>query len=485
MQMENWLAASARTDGARPALRFAGATWSYAALAAGAASMAGGLRALGLLAGDRVAVLGETAPPTACALFALGWGRAVAVPLNARLHADEAAWQADAAECRMLLTTARHEALAERIAAGRPVVRLETLSGAPIAAEPLALDAVQAVVFTSGTTGRPKGAQITWGNHLHVALGTAARLGVLPDDRWLTCLPLYHVGGMSILFRAALFATCAVLHDGFDAARANADLDSGEATIASFVPTMLARVLDERGARAFPASVRLLLIGGAALSEPLLQRALALGAPISVTYGLSEAASQVATATPEQVRSKPGTVGRALRGAAIRVLGPDGEPAAVGEIGEIVVRGPVVMAGYLGMIPPDDELHTGDLGYLDGDGDLWVVQRRDDLIISGGENIYPAEVEAALRQHPDVADALVVGVDDAEWTQLPAALIVVQPGITLSIAALDEWCRERLARYKRPRRYLFVEALPVTSGGKISRALARNLLASAESRAQS
>jgi O-succinylbenzoic acid--CoA ligase len=335
---------------------------------------------------------------------------------------------------------------------------------------------VQSVVFTSGTTGRPKGAQITWGNHLQVALGTAARLGVLPEDRWLTCLPLYHVGGMSILFRAALFATCAVLHDGFDAARANADLDSGAANIASFVPTMLARVLDERDSRPFPASVRLLLIGGAATSDALLKRALALGAPIALTYGLSEAASQVATATPDDVKRKPGSVGRPLRGGAVRVVTAGGKPAAPGEIGELVVHGPVVMAGYLGADAPADGLHTGDLGYIDNDGDLWVVQRRDDLINSGGENIYPAEVEAVLREHPSVADALVVALEDAEWTQLPAALIVLQPGHAPNPEVLDAWCRERLSRYKRPRRYFFVDALPMTSNGKVSRALAREMV---------
>ncbi len=477
MRMENWLAASARTDGERLALHSAGETWSYAALAARAAAMAGGLREFGLQMGDRAALLGETAPLTAAALFALGWGRAVAVPLNTRLHPDEAAWQANAAECRLILTTARHRQLAERIAGGRPVVLVETLSGEPAPAQSIVLDAVQSVVFTSGTTGRPKGAQITWGNHLQVARGTAARLGVLPEDRWLTCLPLYHVGGMSILFRAALFATGAVLHDGFDAARANADLDSGMANIASFVPTMLARVLDERGERPFPASVRLLLVGGAAIGDALLKRTLAIGAPVALTYGLSEAASQVATAAPEDVRRKPGTVGRALRGADVGVMCSDGRPAAPGEIGEIVVRGPVVMAGYLGADPPRDGLHTGDLGYLDDAGDLWVVQRRDDLIISGGENIYPAEVEKVLREHPSVADALVVAIEDAEWTQLPAALIVSQSGHAPDAQTLDAWCRERLARYKRPRRYHFVDALPMTSNGKISRALARVMLA--------
>ena len=243
---------------------------------------------------------------------------------------------------------------------------------------------------------------------------------------------------------------------------------------------MLHRLLEQRRGKVWPSSLRHILLGGAAATPELLAAAHATGAPVATTYGLTEAASQVATMRPEDVIHKPGSVGKALMFTKVRVVDEAGNTLPPTEKGEIVVRGPTVMAGYYKN--PDAtaqvirttaqgarELYTGDLGYLDADGDLWPIQRRSDLIVSGGENIYPAEVEAVLRQHPAVADLCVVGLPDPDWGQSVAALVACHAGVQLTDAELMTFGRECLAGYKQPRLIRFVDRLPQTASGKIER----------------
>ena len=355
----------------------------------------------------------------------------------------------------------------------------------PEPGRPLDLREVHSIVFTSGTTGRPKGAMLTYGNHLWSAVASAFRLGTGPQDRWLLCMPLYHVGGIAIVLRCCLYGTTVVLQEGFDPVAVNQALDTQGVTLISLVPTMLHRLLEVRGERPMPATLRCILVGGAAAPPSLLEKCLALGWPVATTYGLTEAASQVATATPAQVRRKPGSVGKPLLFTQVRIVGEDGEELPPGEVGEIVVSGPTVMRGYYNRQPSavsrqrpavggqrsavGGPLHTGDLGYLDEEGDLWVVQRRTDLIVTGGENVYPAEVEQVLLAHPDVEEACVVGIADPEWGQRVAAAVVVRPGACLTEERLIAFCRQRLAGYKLPRVLRFVESLPRTASGKVDR----------------
>ncbi|RMF05138.1 MAG: o-succinylbenzoate--CoA ligase, partial [Chloroflexi bacterium] len=226
--------------------------------------------------------------------------------------------------------------------------------------------------------------------------------------------------------------------------------------------------------------LRVILVGGAEVSPQLADSCRELNLPVAATYGLTEAASQVATAAPGDTRRKPGSVGKPLLFSAVRVADPAGNSLPAGEIGEIVVSGPTVMAGYYRQ--PDatrqalrhGELFTGDLGYLDADGDLFVVQRRSDLIVSGGENVYPAEVERVLRSHPAVADACVVGLPDPEWGQRVAAMVVCAKPVAK--AALRDFCRQQLGGYKQPRLFKFVESLPLTASGKVHRDAVRRQL---------
>ncbi len=454
----------------------------YAQLAAQAARMAGQLAALGLRAGDRVAVLLDRSRAAVTLVHALGWLGAVVVPINTRLTAEEMRWQIKKAACQQVLTTLDNTPLSEALP-------LQALPASATSMPPAACssEAPFGILFTSGTSGRPKGALLTWGNLLANAVASAFRLGTLASDRWLLTLPLYHIGGLSILVRSALYGSAIRLpnfpNDHFDLQVIWQRLHEDHVTLVSLVPTMLYRLLKAYPeGSAWPATLRVILLGGAAAPPEVLRAALAAGLPVAVTYGLSEAASQVATATPEETRRKPGTVGKPLMGTQVRVVDEAGHDLPPNAIGEIWISGPNVMPGYYAdptanhRMLVDGWLRSGDLGYRDPDGDLWIVQRRSDLIISGGENVYPVEVEAVLRQHPSVAEACVVGLPHPEWGQQVAAAVVPLPGETVSPAGLSAFCRVHLGGHKIPRVWRVLPELPLTASGKIQRARVRDLL---------
>lgn len=312
--------------------------------------------------------------------------------------------------------------------------------------------AVHTVLFTSGTTGRPKAVELTVGNHAASARASTANLGTREDDSWLCVLPLFHVGGLAILLRSAMNATTVVLHDGFDADRVRDELEGGGVTLASLVATMLHRL---RGANLSEApGLRAILLGGGPIPSALLDWARDLRLPVAPTYGMTETASQVATIPPgEALRGL--RAGRALEGVDLRVA----------DDGEILVRGAMVAPGA---VAADGWLHTGDLGSLDGEGRLRVEGRRAELIVTGGENVMAAEVEQALRSHPSVADAGVVGIDDEEWGERVVAYVVREGEV--SELELVELCRAQLASYKVPKGVHFVAELPRNAAGKLVRA---------------
>ncbi|MFN8531446.1 MAG: o-succinylbenzoate--CoA ligase, partial [Anaerolineae bacterium] len=403
-----------------------------------------------------------------------------------RLTPEEHDYQLQHVGCRTLITLYPDEAGARKLtghkrrlialgAVQRPDL-VDSLDWSPIPESEIKryraievdLKAVAAILFTSGTSGKPKAVQLTYGNFYASAQASAARLGTREDDRWLLCLPLYHVGGLSILFRSALTRTPFVVLDRGYTIQTISDIILKErVTVVSLVPTQLHRML-QAGFEP-PPYLRLILLGGASASPELLHTAAERNIPIATTYGLTEACSQVATMPPDEAPHKPGSVGKPLRGTTVRILDEQGHDQPPGEYGEIVVSGPTVMKGYLGLPKAGGIFHTGDIGYLDAEGDLWVVQRRTDLIVTGGENVYPAEVESVLRQQPSVEEVCVVGIPNAEWGQQVAAAIAIKPGHSLTTDELTAFAREHLAGYKVPRRVLFVSALPMTASGKIER----------------
>ncbi len=479
-----WLSRQAAARPGRLALVAGPVRWSFQELDRQAGRTARQLAGLGVGEGSKVALLLRNGAPLVVLTHALLRLGAVMVPLNIRLAAPEAVWQLADSNAEVLVSDPRTAPLASDVARDRPSLRCITIGDPPsLLATPEArvalrdsidLSAVQGIVYTSATAGRPKGVQLTYGNHWWSAVGSALRLGLRDDDRWLAPLPFYHVGGLAMAWRSVIYGIPLLVHDTFDPRAANDEIDAGGATLVSVVSTMLERMLEVRGPKRFPPSLRCVLLGGGPAPASLIAACAARGVPVAPTYGLTETASQVATLAPGGIQHRPGSSGQALLCTQVRI-DRDGRTAAAGEVGEIAVRGPTVMRGYAGR--PDETaralrdgwLHTGDLGYLDGEGYLYVVDRRDDLIVTGGENVYPAEVEAVLRQHPAIADAGVIGVPDPTWGQAVAAVVVVRPDGRPGQEEIKAFCAGRLAGYKVPRRVWFVDSLPRSGAGKLLR----------------
>ncbi len=471
---KDWLGSRVAASPMQLAMQMGERQWSYAELNQMVDGCCARLVALNVQPGDLVGALLPNSLLYVCLIHALARLGAVLVPLNTRLTPPEWQWQVTHVGCKLVLCAP--EMVTREVVGDAHYLPVdeEWLDTATIFIDPhfqphpFDLNRAQAVVFTSGTSGRPKGAILTFANHFYGAMASAYRVGILPNDLWLSCLPLYHVGGLAVIWRSCLYGTAVDLHPRFDLTAVNDSLDHQPVTLISLVPTMLARLLASRAT--WPETLRLALIGGAALSPDLLAEALAAGVPIAPTYGLTEAASQVATMHPADVLRKPGSVGRPLLFTTVRIVGVDGCELPPGEIGEILVSGPTVMTGYWGEVAlADNAFHTGDMGYIDVDGDLWIVQRRSDLIVTGGENVYPVEVEAVLKSHTAVIAACVVGLPDATWGQVVAAAVVVKGSTAVTTAELTQFCRQRLAGYKIPRHIDFTPDLPLTASGKIAR----------------
>ncbi len=420
MLVDAWLPRAAAAQPGRPAV--GGLT--YAALLTRARRGAAELRSRGVMPGDRVAIGLVAGEGFAVALHACMLLGAVAVPLDPRLTAEE------------VVRHAAGSALTIEEPLGDGVAR----HGEPAKAETHDLDAAAIVVHTSGTSAEPRAVELTYGNWLWSALGSAAALGVDPAERWLCCLPVSHVGGLSILLRSAIYGTSAIVHERFDADRVIAELrDPRGPTLVSLVPTTLARLLDAGLRR--PPALRWALLGGAAIAPSLIARAECEGVPVAPTYGMTEACSQVAT---------------------------NGHPLFCTRVG-IAAGGEVLVSGPTLAPSAGPTLHTGDLGELDATGRLLITGRRADTIISGGENVAPQEVEAVLEAHPAVAEAAVHAARDPQWGEAIVATIVLRSGARASEADLKSWCGERLAAFKVPKRIAFAAALPRTGSGKLAR----------------
>jgi o-succinylbenzoate---CoA ligase len=456
MIVEGWLprAAAARPGGV--ALQTPDGAVSYAELLAGASSGAAELEARGAGPGRRVAIALAPGLAFARALHACLLLGAVAVPIDLRLTAAE----------RERLT-ADAAVLVEE-----PLVLSANRGGSDrYATARHDLESTAVVIHTSGTTSAPKPIELTYGNFLWSALGSAVALGLDSRERWLCALPLSHVGGLSILLRSTIYATTAVLHERFDADAVLEALNEQEITLVSLVATTLARLLD--GGLQSPPALRCALTGGGPVAPALVARARAAGVPVGLTYGLTESCSQVTT-TPVAALDEPSTqplsAGPPLFCTRVRIVDPSTDTkqaSSAGQEGEILVAGPTVAPGALAA---DGWLHTGDLGVLDSLGRLGITGRKADTIVSGGENVAPAEVEAVLEAHPDVLEAAVVPRADEYWGEAVTAIVVTRPGAIPDGEALRAHCARELTGHKVPKQVSFVdEPLPRTRSGKLLR----------------
>jgi O-succinylbenzoic acid--CoA ligase len=437
MILDDWLAQRAQTGPDRVALIAAARELTYAELEAEATRAARRLAARGVRGGATVVLRRAAGAEYVVLLHALMKLGAVACPLNPALTPAELATELGRAGATLVL--------------GDEDELTTTEADLPLLGEH-DLDAVSCRVLTSGTSGPPRAVGLTYGNHLWSAVGSAFNLGVDPGDRWLCCLPLHHVAGLEIVLRSAIYGTAAIVHDGFDPGRVEDSLARQGVTLVSLVTTQLSRLLEAGVDLSGP---RAILVGGGPVPLEVLEEAVARGASVVQTYGLTEATSQVTTLAPRDARRKLGSAGRPLLTTHLRI-----------QDGEILVQGPVVAPGCA---DEDGWLHTGDLGRIDEEGFLYVEGRLRDVIVSGGEKVLPAEVEAVLRRHPDVADAAVIARVDPEWQEAVAAVVVLRGRATLSGEELRRHCAEALAPHKVPKRFEFVAGLPRTASGKLIR----------------
>jgi O-succinylbenzoic acid--CoA ligase len=423
MELDPWLQRAAAVNPGSIALVTEAGSLTYAELEARARAAAGGLAARGVRAGELVGLALAPGADFVAALHGCLLLGAAAVPIDLRLG------------------------VAEREARMRTVA--VTVDG-PVDGPSLEhvarhrADAVATVMYTSGSTAAPKQVSLTYGNWLWNALGSAVALGLDVEERWLCPMPLAHVGGLSILLRSAIYGTTVVLPGVFDAEAVKRDLSDRErgVTLVSLVPTMLARLLDAGLEQ--PPTLRWALLGGGPIPPALVRRAAAAGVPIASTYGMTEACSQIATH------------GWPLAGVELRVTAD----------GELLVRGPTVAPGA---VDPDGWLHTGDLAALDEGGRLTVIGRSADTIITGGENVAPAEVEAVLLEHHAVADAAVHARPDSDWGERLVATVVLRKGADTSPEELRAHCASRLAPFKVPKAVELTGALPRSPTGKLLR----------------
>jgi O-succinylbenzoic acid--CoA ligase len=437
MKLDNWLAQRSQSCPERAALLAEGAEMTYAELEAEATWVARRLAAHGVRRGSTAALTMQPRREQVVLIHALMKVGAQLLPLSPRLTAAERAAIVAAEEPHVDLDD--------------PGQLTQTEADLPLLGEH-DMDEVCARVLTSGSTGTPTPIGLTYGNFLWSAVGSAFNIGVDPADRWLCCVPLSHIAGLSIVMRSVIYGTTAVLHDGFDVDRVAASLQEDGITVVSLVTTMLTRLLDAGADLSGP---RAILVGGGPVPEGPLEEALAKGATVVQTYGLTETCSQVTTLSTAEARRKLGSAGRPLLTTHLRI-----------QEGEILVQGPTVAPGRT---DPDGWLHTGDLGHIDEEGFLYVRDRIDDLIVTGGENVVPAEVEEVLLRHPAVADAAVIGREDPEWQQAVTAVVVLENGSEVTPDDLRRHCAESLAGFKVPKRVELASALPRTPSGKLMR----------------
>jgi acyl-CoA synthetase (AMP-forming)/AMP-acid ligase II len=468
---------------------------TFAELARRSARAAAVLRSRGVKLGDRVGVLLPNSLEWLETFFGAALLGAVVVPLNWRLAADDLDAICEHAGVSQLIADPGL-APAERLMArpaGRRAVAVEDWADAIVsaAADPLEAlgeprgsdDDPLLIIYTSGTTGRPKGAVHTHRTWYWAAGTVGASADIRPGDRALVVAPMYHVGGLVMSTLHAQLGVATVCLRAFDAVEMPHLIR--EERIAHFlcVPTMLSVIRQhETFASADFSSVRWCYSVGAPTPAALIRDFHARGVPVQLAYGLTETGGPATVVPPDAILTKLGSVGVPFFHTDVRVAGTDGASARPGEAGEVLVRAPHVVTGYWQNLEAtadairDGWLHTGDIGRLDEDGFLYLVDRKHDMIISGGENVYPTEIERALLEHADVADVVVLGVPDERWGETVCAAVQPRPGRTITQEAMVAHCRTRLAGYKIPKRIVFVDAIPRTATGKALRRELRHQL---------
>ncbi len=515
--LPNWLLRSAENFPDHLAIKCGDVRWTFAQLDRHAVYLAHQFAAAGVQAQSRVAILARNGLEYVVTVHALMRLGAILVPLNIRLTHEELCWQVGDVQAVFLVNDSTHESQARAIAQVLPGLPQAMLTVEPVTHNVLLhttfqtagisdtdsfpqnmpdlkqagsrtletdlalqntinLSAIQSIMYTSGTTGTPKGVIITYGMQWWNAMGSVLNLGHRPDDCWLACMPLFHIGGLSILMRSVINGISVIVQEKFDAHAVNNSIHEDHVSIISVVAVMLQRMLADLDAnqRSYPGTLRCVLLGGGPAPLPLLEDCAARDIPVVQTYGLTESCSQAVTLSPADALNKLGSAGRPLFPVQMCIMNDD-NVAVANQPGIICLKGPSITPGYdhrpeaTEQAIHDGWLSTGDIGYLDTEGYLYILDRRSDLIISGGENIYPAEIEAMLLSHSAVEEAGVCGQDDPQWGQVPIAFVHLKDGNNIDNVTLLAYLQPRLARYKLPRAIHIVASLPRNSAGKLLR----------------
>ncbi|MDP2626719.1 MAG: long-chain fatty acid--CoA ligase [Candidatus Rokubacteria bacterium] len=482
----------------RPCLVWGDETVSYAELDRRAGLTAAGLRGLGIKRGDVVAVLLYNCPELFEAMFALARLGAVFMPINWRLAGEEVAYIAGHAGAAAVISEPELHPLAEPARLRLSGARFISVGGAPSgwtafgalreSGAPPPMESVQAddlhrLMYTSGTTARPKGVMITHANLYWKNIAHVVEFGLTGADRGLACGPLYHVGALDLTSTTVLYAGGSVLiHRKFETEAVLDALEKDGISNLWLAPSMVNQILAHPtlGQRDL-SGVKLIIDGGEKMPLPLIERLVRAfpNAWFADAYGLTETVSGDTFLDKRKTVERLGSVGKPCIHLEVEIWDEQDRPVPAEALGEIVLRGPKVFKGY--WKDPDATaaafrggwFHTGDIGRLDGDGFLYIADRKKDLIISGGENIASPEVERVLYEHPAVLEASVVGRPDAKWGEVPVAFVVFREGQTASAEELMEFCRARLARFKVPRAVRVIEALPRNPSGKVLKRVLR------------
>ena len=486
----------------RACLVWGDATLTYGELDRRAARTAAGLARLGVGRDDVVAVLLYNCPEFLETMFAIARLGAIFMPLNWRLAGEEIAYIAGHAGAQLVVSEPELGPLAEAARGELPGARVvgvggtapgwtafESLRGggeAPALAD-VAADDVHRLMYTSGTTARPKGVMITYANLYWKNVAHVVEFGMTGADRGLACGPLYHVGALDLTTTTVLYAGGTVeIHRKFEADRALDAFERRGISCVWLAPAMVNQILAHPSlTRRDLSGVRLIIDGGEKMPLPLIERLLRAfpGAWFADAYGLTETVSGDTFLDKRATTARLGSVGKPCLHLEVAIWDEQDRPAGADALGEIVLRGPKVFKGYWKDVEATAAafrggwFHTGDIGYLDPDGFLYIVDRKKDMIISGGENVASLEVERVLYEHPAVLEAAVVGRADPRWGEVPVAFVVCRPGAAASEEDLREFCLARLARFKAPRAVHFVEALPRNPSGKVLKRVLRDQVA--------
>lgn len=449
------------------------------------------LRSLGLTRGDRLAILDYNSPLHLVLLFALSRLEAIFLPLNFRLSPAELSGILKDSTPKLLIYSSEWADLAENIDYEKSGTRLIPVADAlnasrkaPETQEPKSAPDLQynpepentwLLMYTGGTTGSPKGAMLSHRMVTWNALNTIISWGIRPDDRIVMAMPFFHTGGINVFTLPLLkMGGTIILMKSFDPDRYLELTEQHKATITFMVPTMYQLMANsERFTDTDLSAVRMCITGGSPCPESLYHRYWEHGLPFKQGYGLTEAGPNCFVLDDAVIKEKIGSVGKAVFYARARTVDDEGNDVQPGEIGELLISGPHLFSGYWRNPEATEEvitngwLHTGDLARRDDEGYFYIVDRKKDMFISGGENVYPFEVESVLYRHPAVGEAAVIGIPHEKWGEAGRAYIVLNKGKTANSDQLIEHCKANLARYKVPKEIVFVDSLPKSPAGKI------------------